>query len=251
MDAFQAACEKVVGLYRERKGIGTLGEKTLHAVLKYYFEPRKENHEIKIASYYADIVGENGIIEIQTGNFQSIRQKLMEFLAVTGVTLVYPIAKTTTIITVSRETGEVLRQRKSPKKGSPYLVFPELYKIKHLITKPGFCLCIVLLDLCEYRIDGETRTRRGRKKPYEKGDRVPTALQEEIYIFSPQEYEILVPPSLTDTTFTCVDFGKACGIPSKAAQCGMNVLTHLGVLEKCGTENRKTLYRRTNNKNSM
>ena len=52
-----------------KKGIGTLSEKTLHSVLKNYFEPFSENHEIKIGNYVADIVGENGIIEIQTRQF--------------------------------------------------------------------------------------------------------------------------------------------------------------------------------------
>ena len=45
-EAFYAACEKIIGTQRSKKGIGTLGEKTLHAVLKNYYEPFEQNHEI-------------------------------------------------------------------------------------------------------------------------------------------------------------------------------------------------------------
>ena len=77
----------------EKNGIGTLGEKTLHAVLKYYFEPYEDNQEIKLGKYIADIVGENGVIEIQTQNFNSLRNKLENFLEFCDVVIVYPIAK--------------------------------------------------------------------------------------------------------------------------------------------------------------
>ena len=35
---FLRACRQVMGEERERAGIGTLSEKTVHAVLKRYFE---------------------------------------------------------------------------------------------------------------------------------------------------------------------------------------------------------------------
>ena len=61
---FQQACRQARESLRGQNGIGTLGEKTLHAALKAYYEPDAESHEIKIGRYIADIVGENGIIEI-------------------------------------------------------------------------------------------------------------------------------------------------------------------------------------------
>ena len=72
---------------REQKEckIGTLGEKTIHAVLKCYLEPNEEFHEKRIASYYADITREMNknkieIIEIQTRSFNALRKKLGCFL---------------------------------------------------------------------------------------------------------------------------------------------------------------------------
>ncbi|NLZ80724.1 MAG: hypothetical protein GX913_02820, partial [Clostridiales bacterium] len=77
---FLEAYEKIAFVNRERDGIGTLSEKTLHAVLKHYFEPKIENQEVKIGSYYADIYTEEGIIEIQTKQFNKLRNKLKAFL---------------------------------------------------------------------------------------------------------------------------------------------------------------------------
>ena len=38
-EAFEAAKSKVIGIDRQRLGIGTLSEKTVHAILKHYYEP--------------------------------------------------------------------------------------------------------------------------------------------------------------------------------------------------------------------
>lgn len=72
---FQQACRQARESLRGQNGIGTIGEKTLHAALKAYYEPDAESHEIKIGRYIADIVGENGIIEIQTQSFDKLRKK--------------------------------------------------------------------------------------------------------------------------------------------------------------------------------
>lgn len=91
---FKEACQSIIHIEREQNGIGTLGEKTLHAVLKQYYEPDKTNHERKVGSFVADIVTDSGIIEIQTRAFDKLRKKLAEFLEIAAVTVVYPIPKT-------------------------------------------------------------------------------------------------------------------------------------------------------------
>ena len=52
---FEEAREKIIGKDRERHGIGTLSEKTIHAVLKNYYAPDEDMHEIPIEGYVADI----------------------------------------------------------------------------------------------------------------------------------------------------------------------------------------------------
>jgi len=65
-ERFSISVEKA--LARERGKIGTLNEKTIHNALKCYY-CNEDGHEAKIGDFYADAIGENGIIEIQTANF--------------------------------------------------------------------------------------------------------------------------------------------------------------------------------------
>lgn len=116
-DRFEDACSLIIGKEQNKTGIGTLGEKTLHVVLKYTFEPDATKHEIKIESYCADIKNDKGIIEIQTRSFNALRKKLAFFLENQVVTIVYPIPKRKWIIWIDDKTGKTTDKRKSPKVG--------------------------------------------------------------------------------------------------------------------------------------
>lgn len=61
-------------------GIGTLGEKTLHSVLKYYFEPDASRHEVKVGGFVADILTEDGIIETRRASLTSSETSSTAFL---------------------------------------------------------------------------------------------------------------------------------------------------------------------------
>ena len=60
---FEAAKNRVIGINRERQGIGTLSEKTVHAVLKNYYAPDTDMHEIPIENFVADIFTGTEIME--------------------------------------------------------------------------------------------------------------------------------------------------------------------------------------------
>ncbi len=51
--SFAAACRAVQEMGRAEQGVGTLGEKTLHAVLKRMIEPDLSLHEVKLGRYTA------------------------------------------------------------------------------------------------------------------------------------------------------------------------------------------------------
>ena len=59
--AFENAKKKIIGVDRQRIGIGTLSEKTVHAILKNYYEPDEDKQEIPIENYVADIYAHNEI----------------------------------------------------------------------------------------------------------------------------------------------------------------------------------------------
>jgi hypothetical protein len=147
--------------------IGTLGEKTLHAALKRHCEPAEAFHEAHVGRFVADILTDSGIIEIQTQAFNRLRGKLDAFLADRVVTLVYPIVRLKRILWVDAATGEVLRSRRSPKRGSFYCAFAELYKIKRQLLHPNLRLRLILLDAAERRCES------GNRKGYSKIDTVP------------------------------------------------------------------------------
>ena len=239
-ERFSAACNAVIGKEKKRNGIGTLGEKTLHAVLKEYFEPHKENQEIKVGSYVADIVGENGVIEIQTRQFNKLLKKLECFLDYCNVTVVYPIPQVKYLSWIDTDTGEVTSRRKSPKKGSIYDAAAELYRIKYTLDNPRMCLCLCLLEVEETRyLNGWSRDK---KRGSSRCDRVPTALNEEIYLRCPDDYRIFIPEGL-DAEFTSTAFSKAARIRLRTAQTILNLLSYLEIVEKTGRESRSIVYR--------
>lgn len=237
--AFEAAKQKIIGVDRQRLGIGTLSEKTVHAILKNYYEPDEDQQEIPIENYVADIYTDGEIIEIQTAQFNRMREKLNAFLPLYPVTIVYPIPRQKRIIWIDEETGECSAGRKSPKTGTPYLAFPELYKIKMFLKNPNLRIRLVLLDLEEYKLlNGWSRDKKKGSSRY---DRIPTELVEEIDIRCLQDYMQFVPYELKDA-FTSKEFAKAAHIPVSLAQTVLNILYHVGTITRVGKKGNMYLY---------
>ncbi|MFR2511159.1 MAG: hypothetical protein ACLS9K_02715 [Lachnospira eligens] len=150
--AFDEAKEKIIGKSHNDKGIGTLSEKTLHAVLKMYYEPDEDNHEVAIDGYYADIYNEHGIIEIQTRQLNKLRDKLSVFLNEYQVRVVYPMPYEKYLSWIEPETGDITSRRKSPKRCSMYDAMFELYKIKAFLKNPNLKVTLLLIDIEEYKL---------------------------------------------------------------------------------------------------
>ena len=240
-EKFNLACEKIINIERERNGIGTLGEKTLHAVLKNYFEPSLDRHEVKIKSFVADIVAEDEIIEIQTRNFALLRKKLETFLEMGKVTVVYPIPHTKWLIWVDEKTGEETKRRKSPRHGSVYDAFFELYRIKYLLSHPNLKFCFVLIDVHEYRyLNGYSQNR---KKGSTRMDRVPIDIVEEVYVNSINNYKYLIPDGLSEE-FTAKDFASASKLRLPRAQTALNVLNYINVVERVSKIGNAYVYKK-------
>lgn len=238
-DAFEEAKRKIVGADRQRSGIGTLSEKTVHSILKNYFEPDENRHEIPMAGYVADICKGSEIIEIQTRQFDKIRGKLGAFLPLCPVTVVYPISREKWVIRINEESGETAGRRKSPVKGNPYTAFPELYRIKMFLKNPNFRLCLVLMDVEEYKLAGSGK--RGRKNKEIRYDCIPIEIVREIGVCRAEDYMQFVPPGLGEN-FTSRDFAKEARISVPLAQVTLNILHHVGTLERVGKRGRMFLY---------
>jgi len=238
-DKFELARQKVIGSDRQRLGIGTLSEKTVHAILKNYYEPDEDKQEIPIENFVADIYANGEIIEIQTRQFNKLRDKLQTFLSLYPVTIVYPIPREKWLIWIDETTGQLSNKRKSPVKGNPYMAFVELYKIKMFLKNPNLRLHLVLIDMEEYRLlNGWSKDKKKGSTRY---DRIPTQLVEEIEINCLADYMQFVPYELEED-FTTKDFAKAAHIPTQLAQTVLNILYYVGTVERTGKEGRSYLY---------
>jgi hypothetical protein len=238
-DRFRQSCEKTVSAQRTRNGVGTLAEKTLHAVLKLYFDSDESHHEVRVGAFVADIVNENGIIEIQTRSLDKLRKKLESFLAVAPVTVVYPVARVKWLMWIDEATGEITKRRKSPKIGTPCDAFFELYRIKPFLTHPNLHLCVVLLEMEEYRrLNGWSADKKKGSSRYE---RIPMDITGEIHIETTAQYDGLLPADLP-VRFTVKDFKTAARISPKSAQAALNVLRHVGAVRHIGKIGNQFLY---------
>ncbi len=235
---FEQAKEKIIGKNRERNGIGTLAEKSVHAVVKNYYAPDENLQEIPIGNYVADIYTGQEIIEIQTRNFNAMRPKLAFFLQEYPVTIVYPIPHKKWLSWVDVETGECSPKRKSPLTGNPYMAFRELYRIKMFLKNKNLKLRFLLIDIEEYRLlNGWSRDK---KKGSCRFDRIPTELVDEVVIERPEDYLQFVPPELS--RFTSAEFAKAAHIRKPLAQTVLNILFEMEVVNRVGKKGNSYLY---------
>lgn len=236
---FEQAKQKIIGMNRERQGIGTLGEKTIHAVLKNYYAPDCEMQEIPIENFVADIFNGTEIIEIQTRSFNVMRRKLDTFLKQYPVTIVHPIPRIKWVSWIDEETGEASPKRKSPKKGNPYQAFVELYKIRPFLKNENLHFKFALIDMEEYRLlNGWSRDK---KRGSERFDRIPLEFVEEVCIDRREDYMQFVPFDLPEP-FTSREFAKCAKIPMRLANVVLLILTDLSVVTRVGKQGNCYLY---------
>lgn len=236
---FEQAKKRIIGLNRMRQGIGTLSEKTVHAVLKNYYAPDTDMHEIPIDGFVADIYTGSEIIEIQTRSFNAMRRKLMAFLPVYEVTIVYPIPHIKWLSWIDETSGEASPKRKSPKKGNPYLAFLELYRIRSFLSDKNLHFRFDLIDMEEYRLlNGWSRDKKRGSDRY---DRIPLKFVEEVRIDRREDYLQFVPFDLPEP-FTAKEFALSAKIRPELARTVLLILTDLGIVARIGKKGNSYLY---------
>lgn len=239
---FEAARAAVLSRERGAGGIGTLGEKALHAVVKQYLETDPAWHEQKLGTFVVDIFTGDRIYEIQTRQFNKLNAKLAFLLPKYPVTVVYPMPARKWLIWLDPENGELTRPRLSPRRGQYHDVFYELYRIKPHLSHPNLSLLVLQVDLEEYRLlNGWSHDR---KRGSWRNDRLPLSLEGELLLAKPADYGLLLPEGLPEC-FTSADFAKAARVSDARAQTALNVLTSLQVVTVCGKQGRRRLYQLT------
>ena len=230
-EAFERAQKKVLETTGARLGIGTLAEKSVHAVLKNYYDPDDDHQEVPVENYIADIFHNGKIIEIQTQQMNRLREKLKTFLPLYQVTVVHPVIAEKTLVYLNGQTGRFSSMRKSPKKENIYSAFEEIYKIKMFLKDPNLKLKLVTLVVEEYRLENSGG----------KYDCVPSAILEEVEINCPQDYMQFIPSELNGP-FTSKQFARVAHIPMELAQAVIRVLYYVRVITRVGKEGNLYLY---------
>ena len=258
---FAAIAEEVMAspLYRmgshaspaDAPHIGTLREKRLHAAVKLYLCPVEACHERPVGDLLredgakprrmvADILTDGHIMEVQTGGFFPLREKIGWYLTHTPcrVTVVHPIPAVKYLSWIDPADGSILSRSKSPKRGRVKDVAKELYWVSDFIGDPRFSVRILLLELEEYRLaDGWSRDKKRGSNRYE---RFPTALLGDVTLWTPADYAAyFLPPALSapdgegnDPVFTAAAYAKATGIRGKATYSMLRLLEGLALLEE-------------------
>ena len=237
--AFLQACREEMAAARMRQGIGTLGEKTQHAVLKRLFGPDEASREVRVGPYVADVFGPEGIVEIQTRGFDRLREKLPLFLQAAPVTVVYPVAQVKWLIKCQAD-GAMAPRRRSPRPGKAWDILPELYKIKPLLGAPGLAFCLLLMEVEEYRLERPSlQVGRKRTACYE---RMPVGLLGQVWLRNAGDFAGLLPPGLGEA-FGSQEVARLGKTTRQKAQVGLNVLRAVGAVELAGKQGRANLYR--------
>ncbi len=228
---------------RRRSGIGTLGEKTIHAVLKRYYEPYGDNHEVLLGGFVADAVGENGVYEIQTRQFEKLRPKLQAFLPVCRLTVVYPVVVRKRLNWIDPQTGEVVQQGRWFRCGTVYSFFSELYRIRAFLNDQNLSFRVVELTAEEYRLLNGYGAQK--KNHAEKYDRIPDSLEREWKLERTEDLQAFLPQGLP-RTFDSSAFARTAGISRSLAQLTLLVLTETGIVKRTGKKGNAYLYEACN-----
>ena len=218
--------------------IGTLSERRLHSVLKFYYESDQNLHEIKIGRFFADILTGNQIIEIQTGDLGRLCKKLDVFLREHNVTVVHPIAKNCVISRIDPKTGEAISRRKSPFHADIYSAVPQLYRIRPYLSNPSLAIRLVFLSVEEYRTPN--CSKRGSRKGSVRLERFPEELHYEIDLSVPEDYRIFLPKELPEV-FTSGDIKRL--THCRDASTLLLILTTVGTVERIGKRGNSYLYK--------
>ncbi len=225
---FEEACARVrVGAVG---GIGTLGEKTVHATLKLWLDEDTAHHEVTLADgHVADIYDGTRVTEIQTAGFSVFRKKLAALLQQGPVTVVHPLVREKWICWIDPQTGAISAPRRSSRRGTLTDAGRELVYILPLLTHPNLTVQIVLLDVEEHRLlDG---WGNGGKRGSHRADRQPLALGETVTLRCPADYAALLPAKASYPCTTAA-FGKAARLQGRHLNGTLKVLCALGVLTR-------------------
>jgi hypothetical protein len=219
-----------------------LNEKHLHAALKDWYAQPGDQFEVPVDGSVIDIVRGGELIEIQTGNFSSIKRKLLRLIPHHKIRLIYPIADQKWIVKLPKKVGDSESRRKSPKRGEVIDVFKEIVYLPELIPHENFTLEVVLIEEEEIRryVGGRTAWR---KRGWVTEERKLVDVVECHQFATGANLWALISAEIPDQ-FTTTDLSKRMRIHRRLAQQIAYCFRKMDFIEQIGNRNRSKLYQR-------
>jgi hypothetical protein len=224
------------------KGTVFGGESGLHRALKFRYAGEGGQTEIPFGGYVCDGRNKTGeYIEVQTGSFKPLRDKVKNLSETGPVRIVHPIILTKFIELFDTE-GTLLSRRKSPRTGTPWDLFKALVYAPDLPELPGLTIELALVEVSEQRL----RDGRGswRRRGVSITGRELLAHHGSVILTGAGDYRRFI-PFLGDETFTAHSLGKKAGIHPALARKTLYVLTRLSIIKRTGKSGRAWTYRLT------
>lgn len=215
-----------------------MGETSLHDEVKRWYAQPGDRLEEWVDGYLIDIVRDDQLIEIQTGNFSAIKAKLENLVRRHPVRLVHPIAQTKWIVRLDARGGRVSRRR-SPRRGRVEDLFLELVYIPHLMEEPKFSLEALMVHSEEELIDdGRGSWKRRRWSVH---DRRLLDVVERTTFSAPADFKKLLPEALPEE-FKTRELAELLGLRVNIAQKMTYSLRQMDVIETIGKRGRANIY---------
>ena len=226
---FNSLCNEYGGVFYNGS-IGTYNEKRLHLILKHLISRNASEHEVKFGRYIADVFDGNRIYEIQTGSLYPLTKRLSFYIDQTdyAITVIKPFIASKRIVRVDRETGEVIRSKKSPKKATDGDLYSELYWIAEHLNSPRVEFIALFIDADEYRYSDE-RVRYRKSGKYD-SELFPRALVDVKYYVGSLSFESLL--NGCKERFTAKEFSAISHLKQRELYRTLNMLCKLSLLER-------------------
>ena len=228
--------------------IGTKKESSLHRSLKFHYSGSGGDTETLAGPYVCDgRTSEGELIEVQTGSFGPLKEKVKSLTLKNKVRIIHPIIVQKHIELFDTE-GRLLHRRKSPRKGSTWDLFsvliyaPELPRLKKLTIE------LAEIDVIEKRIDDGKGS--WRRRGVRIADRFLGAWHGSVILKGPRDYYRFIPFKKAEL-FTARDLGEQAGINLALARKALYVLTKMGLVERAGKRGRSFVYERVPYRNGI
>lgn len=243
-EKFVRICESVIAAGRADMGIGSLGEKYMHLILKTFLCENTDLHEVGQGSFVADVMVEDTIYEIQTGSYYPLKRKLAYYLTDTDkrVIIVTPVIRRKRLMWVDPETGATAEGKYTTVRMAWTKILREMYWLGELLDFERIGFWFPVLSVDEYRkLDGLGKDKKIKATKIEK---IPRELldMEEVSAVS-DVVRLFVPASLPERFFA-KDLSALTGARRLALSSCLHALESMGVIVRDGKEGNAIVYRR-------